>query len=128
MRTKLETVAVGAGAATIGFVAWIAMMASAPRFSYGAQQDMGDSAFYPLLLIAAVLGGFLFPSRAALVGALLGLPGLALSPWTAPRGDNDGLWVLIIPIMVLFVLVLVATAVGGGWARTRLAPRPTNRA
>ena len=29
-----------------------------------------------------------------------------LAPWTTPRGDNDGLWVLIIPLLAMFALVL----------------------
>jgi hypothetical protein len=26
---------------------------------------------------------------------------LALAPFTSPRGDNDGLWILILPILVV---------------------------
>jgi hypothetical protein len=34
-----------------------------------------------------------------------------LSPWTAPRGDDDGLWLLIVPTLFVFVGVLVLVAV-----------------
>jgi len=37
---------------------------------------------------------------------VLGLLPLLLSPWTAPRGDNDGLWILIVPLLAVFMFVL----------------------
>jgi len=73
-----------------------------------------------VLLVAALVIGFVAPTHAWLLGALLGLPGLLLSPWTAPRGDNDGLWVLIIPTLGVFVLVLMGVATVTSWARRRL--------
>jgi hypothetical protein len=57
--------------------------------------------------------------HASLVGLLLVLPGLVVAPWIAPRGDNDGLWVLIVPLLFLFALVLMAVAHVGAWARSR---------
>jgi hypothetical protein len=105
-------------ATAVGLVTWIVTAADAPRYSYGPHQDTGNIAYFPVLLAAAVVGGFVRPRRARLVGALLGLPGLVLSPWTAPRGDNDGLWLLIVPALFVFVLVLVVTARVG--ARLRL--------
>ena len=82
----------GTLAAVIGLVAWLAFVASAPRYSYGAEQDMGEQActtgyFWAQRSLSASRA----PSHAAILGAILGLPGLVLSPWTAPRGDNDGL-------------------------------------
>lgn len=108
-------------AATFGLVTWIATMASAPRYSYGAEQDMGSPALYYVLLGAAFLGGVLRPQRGWLIGMVLGLPALLLSPWTAPRGDDDGLWALIVPILGVFVFVLAAMASLGAWVRTRAA-------
>lgn len=126
-RTAIE-IAVLVAAATIGLVTWIATMASAPRYSFGAEQDMGSSALYWLLLGAALVGGFLFPRRAGLIGMMLGLPSLLLSPWTAPRGDNDGLWILIIPLLGVFMFVLVAVGAFGAWIRTRVgSTRETTR-
>ncbi len=52
---------------------------------------------------------------------VLGLLPLLLSPWTAPRGDNDGLWILIVPLLAVFMFVLVAVAALGAWIRTRVA-------
>jgi hypothetical protein len=95
-------------------------MASAPRYSHGVEEDMGSAALYPVLLCAAVIMGFVLPRHAGLIGVMLGLPGLVLSPWTAPRGDNDGLWLLIIPLLAVFVFVLVFAAAVGAWLRGRV--------
>jgi len=37
---------------------------------------------------------------------------LLVAPFTTPRGDNDGLWVLIIPIIVVFGAVLALVSWG----------------
>jgi hypothetical protein len=116
-RSIQRTITTATVAGAIGLVTWLATMASAPRYSYGAEQDMGDGALFPILLAAAVVGGLVAPSRAALAGAMLGLPGLVLSPWTAPRGDNDGLWLFIVPTMALFTTALVAVATATAWTR-----------
>lgn len=116
-RNRLETALTGIVAGTVGLVTWLATMASAPTYSYGAGEDMGNGALIPILLGAALGGGFVAPRRAALAGAMLGLPGLVLSPWTAPRGDNDGLWILIVPFMGVFTVVLVATALAAASGR-----------
>lgn len=86
-------------------------MASAPRYSFGPEDDTGDfGAFVTCTLLAAVVLGALYPRRSALTGALVGLPALVLSPWTAPRGDNDGLWVLVVPSLAVFLVMLTAVA------------------
>jgi hypothetical protein len=127
-RNGFETALTGIVAGTVGLVTWLATMASAPRYSYGASQDVGNGTLFPILLGAAVGGALVAPRRAALVGAMLGLPGLVLSPWTAPRGDNDGLWILIVPFMGVFTVVLVATALAAAgarsWHRQSRGPRP----
>ena len=106
-------------AGVIGLVAWLTFVASAPTYSYGADQDMGSNAYYWVLLGIALVAGLLLPQEALVIGALLGLPGLLLSPWTAPRGDNDGLWILIVPILAIFTALLVGVACLGAWLRTR---------
>jgi hypothetical protein len=103
----------------VGLTAWLTLVGSAQRYSYGADQDMGSSAYYWVLPVAAVVLGFVLPKEAAIVGAMLGLPGLALSPWTAPRGDNDGLWLLIVPFLAIFTLILVGVASFGAWLRDK---------
>jgi hypothetical protein len=120
---RFRTATVGLTAAIIGLATWVATMATAPRYSQGPPHDTGPSAYYPVLLLAALVVGFVAPARAWLAGLLLGLPGLILSPWTAPRGDNDGLWVLIVPLLCVFVLVLMAVAQVGAWARARFPRR-----
>ena len=117
----ISGIAVPVAAAVVGLVTWIATMASAPRHSYGAEQDMGSPALWYVLLAAALAGGVLVPQRARLVGVLLGAPALLLAPWTAPRGDGDGLWILIVPLLAVFVLVLAAVASLGAWCRARAA-------
>ncbi len=79
----------------------------------------GSDLYYPLLLAAAVVGGFISPRRAGLIGLALGTPGMALSPWTAPRGDDDGLWILIVPLSVVFTFVLALVADVAGRLRRR---------
>lgn len=75
------------------------------------------------LLAATLVGGFAFPRFARVISLGLGLPPLVMAPWTAPRGENDGLWVLIVPMLAVFVAVLIATAAAGSRIRGRLAQR-----
>jgi hypothetical protein len=70
----------------------------------------GEGAFWWLMLIAAGTLGFALDDRRGLLGAALGVAPFVLSPWTAPRGDGDGLWLLYIPMLAGFVLVLSATS------------------
>jgi len=106
---------VDALACGIGLAAWVITMASAPRYSYGPDEDTGNlGAFMTAALLAAAALGALRPRRSVRTGALIGLPALALSPWTTPRGDNDGLWLLIVPYLAAFVLVLAAAALAAG--------------
>ena len=124
---RTTTVLAAIAASAIGLITWIVTMASAPRYSSGAK-DLGSSALYYVLLGAALAGGVLLPTRAWLIGMMLGLPPLLLSPWTAPRGDNDGLWILIIPMLAIFLLVLVAAALVGAWFGSRLTSTPSSEA
>ena len=119
-RAQVTTAAATLTAAVVGLATWTLTMAAAPRYSYGRGDGYDASrCYYAVLLAAALIIGFVAPTRAGLLGAILGLPGLVLSPWTAPRGDNDGLWILIIPLLWLFVVALIATAQVGAWARSR---------
>lgn len=52
--TTLTAIVAGA----VGLVTWMATMASAPRYSYDVEQDMGNGALFPILLAAAVASGF----------------------------------------------------------------------
>jgi len=92
----------------VGLVAWWWAMASAPRYSVDGEG--GSSLYWWALVAAAAIAGLVAPARAALVALALGGPGLALAGWTAPRGDNDGLWLLIFPMLAAWVLVLAVVA------------------
>ena len=63
------------------------------------------------LSASALLGGLVVQRSPARLGALLGFPGVVLAPFTAPRGDNDGLWVLIVPFTVLVAALLIVRGV-----------------
>ena len=54
----LQRTVVGVVSAAVGLSVWIVTMASAPRFSYGAEQDMGSNVFFWILLAAALIGAF----------------------------------------------------------------------
>jgi hypothetical protein len=53
---------------------------------------------------AAVVLGSALHRRGLLVGFGLVLAPLVAAPWTASRGDNDGLWVLVFPLIVMLGL------------------------
>lgn len=72
------------------------------------------------MLVAAIALGAAFGKSSHLVVTLgLGLPPLALAPWTVPRGDGDGLWLLWFPMLAVFVVVLAGAAWLGSKARER---------
>lgn len=105
------------GALLLGLATWLVTMASAPRYS---PRDMGDlDAYCVVLLGAAVALGSASGRCGVIAAAGLGFPGLALSPWTAPRGDNDGLWLLIVPTLFAFAILLPAVGATAMWARAR---------
>ncbi|MGH9278416.1 MAG: hypothetical protein ACRD12_09990 [Acidimicrobiales bacterium] len=84
--------------------------------------DARVSGFWWIMIAVAVVLGVAFGRRrAAAVGLALTLPQAVLAFWTAPRSDNDGLWALWIPVLVIFGLFLIVPAWLGGWLRERLA-------
>ena len=84
---------------------WLVTMASVPRHSVRPEQ-LGHTGWFELgCLAVAVLGGAIRPRAAGVIGVMVVVPGLVLSPWTTPRGDDDGLWLLIVPFLVVFTLV-----------------------
>lgn len=115
---------VSAGASLgIGLATWVVTMASAPRHS---ASDTGEPFLYfaALTALAAVAGAAL-PRSGVSAAARLGLPGLVLSPWTAPRGDDDGLWILIVPMLFGFVVALAIVAMGTARTRRRMRASAT---
>ena len=86
--------------------------------------DARNPAYWWLAIgVAAVLGALMRSNQSASVGAAVALPALALAPWTAPRGDNDGLWVLWFPLLFGFLFLLAGAGAMGGWLVTRRAAR-----
>lgn len=85
----------------LGAVVWMVTMGSAPRYAQGPDIDTGNPLALALGLGAvALVLGLLGPKRPLLVGALVTAGPLLLAPVTAPRGDGDGLWILIFPMLV----------------------------
>ena len=116
--------AVVGAAIAVGVSAWMITMGSAPRYSYGSDQDLGNLGGLVLILLgSAAAGGLLAPRTSSwLTGLALGVPCLALAPWTAPRGDNDGLWLTIVPLLAVVTGVLVAVAWSASVLRLRMTP------
>jgi hypothetical protein len=121
--TRTNTAAIAASIG-VGLGAWLATAAHAPRYSSNGEHTAALRAYVAILVAAALIGGWIAPRSAGVIGGALGLPGLILSPWTAPRGDGDGLWILIIPMLfsLCFVLILIAGAAAHFGARVRRAP------
>jgi hypothetical protein len=110
--------AVGAGiSAVVGASLWLGLVVALPD-----DQTTGSSFWWLMLLAAFTLGALFGSQHVVQVSLGLGLPPLVISPWTAPRGDGDGLWVLWIPLLSLFLMLLTLAAWLGGAARARLQP------
>lgn len=62
----------------------------------------GAPVYVPAMLVAGALLGLWFGGHPLVTGAALAAPGLALAPWDAPRGDGDGLWLLVFPAIVWY--------------------------
>lgn len=97
-----------------GLAAWIGLVAIPTR----TNPNVTGRLYFAVILVVAFVFGAVWPSRHhARVSALLVLPGLALAGWTAPRGDNDGLWGL------WFVFLLLAIVLGSICHRAAAALR-----
>jgi hypothetical protein len=91
-------------AAFLGLTLWFGLVV--------VPEDTGGSAFLWSSLLAATAFGLKTSTTAEAwqVGVGLAGPGLVLALWTAPRGDNDGLWLLWLPILACLALYLALTA------------------
>ncbi|HET7487123.1 MAG TPA: hypothetical protein VFJ85_04290 [Acidimicrobiales bacterium] len=111
-------------ALVVGAVLWLALV---PHTGQGA--DARNPAYWWLAIAAAAgLGAVARSRKSALVGAAVVVPALLLAGWTAPRGDNDGLWILWFPFLAGFLVLLsvvastTATLADRVTARRRSAP------
>jgi hypothetical protein len=118
-------------AAAIGLAIWIPTAAMQRRVSYDRLHPSQISSWYlPLMLVAALALGAIFARRWSVVAAGLLAPQIAPALWTTPQGDNDGLWMLIFPILgVVFAVVLLLAGISGGtvnYVRGRRNAGPTD--
>lgn len=112
----------GVIAGVLAAAVWGWTMGSAPRHSHGAEQDVGNFGACVLALAAtAFIMGALAPRHATMIGVVTAGVPLLLAPSTAPRGDGDGLWVMVLPALALWCVVTVAVAWVGGWLPTVLS-------
>jgi len=92
-------------AIVIGAVAWIALVAVPAR----DDTNLSGGSFFLAIFFSAVVLGVLVSNRHHMrVAALLVTPALVLAGWTAPRGDNDGLWTLWFLFLVFSIIPTAA--------------------
>jgi hypothetical protein len=99
-----------------GLLIWIATMASKPIHS-----DDWNPALWPLLALTAFGVGLFERRRPWRVALAVNAAPLLLMLWTTPRGDDDGLWSFIIPMILGFTIVLAGTAAVSGAIGRRFA-------
>jgi hypothetical protein len=87
----------------IGLAEWIVLVAIPAR---GNPNYSGALFFLAALASALVLGAADSKSPHIRAGLFMAIPCLLLAGWTAPRGDNDGLWILWFPFIVISALLL----------------------
>lgn len=92
--------------AGIGAVVWIITVAIP-----------GASAWYvvALLICGIALGAMDAATSQVRAGLYLVAPALLLAWWTTPRGDNDGLWLLIFPLLAVLAVVVAGCHRLGSW-------------
>ena len=102
-------------AAALGIALWVGLVV--------VPEDTGGAAFLPCVLLTAFALGLTTSTGSEAWQVGVGLAGgpLVLALWTAPRGDNDGLWLLWYPLLAALVLVLslAALVAGTGLRRVR---------
>lgn len=108
----------------IGAVGWIVLVLPIPDRSLEPVDDRGLAILFSLLPVAALALGLRWPEAASTtIGASLVTGPLAMAPWTAPRYDEDGLWVMVFPDLLVWGLVCAVAAAAGGFVRRRLVGR-----
>jgi hypothetical protein len=100
-------------AVVVGAAAWFALVVLPVR---GTEEMPNGLPYVVVLLVGAAVLGLVLGGHPLVTGALLVAPALLAAPWTAPRGDNDGLWLLIFPGLVWYGLL----AAGAHWLAVRV--------
>jgi hypothetical protein len=91
--------------AVVGAVIWTALVALPARHN----PNSGGGPYLPALFVSALALGAFDRRSHFTAAALLVSPALILAWWTAPRGSSDdGLWVVVFPILALTVLPTAA--------------------
>ncbi len=103
--------------AVVGIGLWFALV---PHKHHHSAAPRVSAYWWIMIAAAAVLGLVFGRSRAVGVACALAAPQFLLALLTAPRGDNDGLWVLWLPLLVGFGVLLILPAYLGGWVRDRI--------
>lgn len=116
-------------AAVVGTLAWIVLVAdfdaARPQSYVNTEDPDGPFAVFAgvtMIAAPAVLGA-LFPGYGGGIGLGLMGPAFLLAPWTAPRGDGDGLWVFVFFYLVVMWLPAAAVADFAGWVRRKMNGR-----
>jgi hypothetical protein len=111
-------------AALVGAVGWIVLVLPIPDRSFEPVDDRGLTILFSVLPLAALALGLTWPEAASTtIGASLVAGPLAMAPWTAPRYDEDGLWVLVFPSLLVWGVVCAVLAAAGGFLRRRSVRR-----
>jgi len=87
--------------AAVGALEWLILVMFPARHN---ANFLGGSYFVALFVSAFILGAADMTKSNLAVAYILIAPGLLLAGWTAPRGDNNGLWILWFPFLVVAVL------------------------
>jgi hypothetical protein len=90
--------------AGIGTIEWVSLVAIEAIHN---SNWSGDPYVVAILISALVLGIFDGKTSHFLAGGCLIAPALCLALWTTPKGDNDGLWMLIFPILSFIMPVVI---------------------
>ncbi len=88
--------------AVVGIAIWWPTQAMEPRYDYNhLSHHVGWRWYVPLMFAAALPLTMVFSRQWKWIGAGLVALQLVAAPFTTPRGDNDGLWVLVFPLIVV---------------------------
>jgi hypothetical protein len=104
-------------AGAVGWLTYVSLVGS-----YDRPRTWMFDVYFVVAIAITMLGTEIRKSRDpwALAFATV-VPALVLAWWTTPRGDNDGLWILIFPILAFVFVVCGVLATLYRWLRRRRA-------
>lgn len=114
-RSQSSTVVKVAFCVILGTAAWV-LFAVVPGRD-GSQVSGGP--YFAALMTCAALIGVSLGGHPLVNGALLTAPALLTAGWLAPRGDEDGLWLMWFPAIVfgVFAAAVAHWAAVAAWSR-----------